>query len=260
MTLLGWSVVYVDAVQVFIRWLPVIGTIAKIQRPSHLPYLPLFIPVLKKYKVNRVSLDPGYMQTKDELKQWIFSLKKWVSVDVSLNLQTKTILVDVTPAFEVVFSRLTSAKRRAVRRAEKNNIVVTVSHDIDVLILTKSRAAGFLGGITTTGLRQLWKAFSPKNAAILLAFQQSSPIGGLLILFYNKTAYYWIAGATKKGKKLFAPTLLVFEALKLAHKKRCTFFDFIGVWDERLPKRYTNWFGFTKFKEGFGGKPVYYPI
>jgi lipid II:glycine glycyltransferase (peptidoglycan interpeptide bridge formation enzyme) len=67
-------------------------------------------------------------------------------------------------------------------------------------------------------------------------------------------------GATKKGKKLFAPTLLVWEALKVSKKRKMKYFDFIGVWDERTPRKNTEWKGFTKFKEGFGGKELYYPM
>ena len=90
--------------------------------------------------------------------------------------------------------------------------------------------------------------------------KQCSPIGGILLLFWDHTSYYWLVGATKKGKKLFAPTLLVWEALKLSKKRGVKRFDFIGVWDERLPCQNTEWKGFSKFKEGFGGKEMYYPI
>ena len=116
----------------------------------------------------------------------------------------------------------------------------------------------------------MWKLFSPKHAAILLAYTDHSSfnihhstfnvVGGILLIFWQKIAYYWVAGATKKGKKQFAPTLLVWEALKIAKKRGCTSFDFVGVYDERLPAYSRDWKGFTKFKEGFGGREVWYPI
>ena len=67
-------------------------------------------------------------------------------------------------------------------------------------------------------------------------------------------------GATKEGKKLFAPPLLVWEALKVSKQRKMKRFDFVGVWDERLPRGNDSWKGFTKFKEGFGGNQVHYPI
>jgi len=59
---------------------------------------------------------------------------------------------------------------------------------------------------------------------------------------------------------LFAPTLLVWEALKLAKNRGAKQFDFVGVWDERIPNKFHEWKGFTKFKEGFGGAAQYYPL
>ena len=59
---------------------------------------------------------------------------------------------------------------------------------------------------------------------------------------------------------MFAPTLLVWEALKLSKKHGAKQFDLVGVWDDRTPHKFHEWKGFTKFKEGFGGKIVYYSI
>ena len=117
------------------------------------------------------------------------------------------------------------------------------------------------GNITTHGIDRLWKLLYPNHATILLAkTHDNRVVAGILLLFWNNTAFYWIAGATHEGKKLFAPTLLVWHALKVGKKRKCALFDFIGVWDERKPKQSPEWKGFTKFKEGFGGKSIYYPI
>ena len=68
-----------------------------------------------------------------------------------------------------------------------------------------------------------------------------------------------MAAANREGKKSFAPTLLAWEALKFAKKQGCAIFDFEGVFDERFTTQSPAWKGFSKFKEGFGGKSVYYP-
>jgi len=102
---------------------------------------------------------------------------------------------------------------------------------------------------------------APDHATILLAYTDTHKlVGGILLVFWEKTAYYWIAGATKQGKKLFVPTILVWEALKAAKRRGAKQFDFVGVWDERKPNEHHDWLGFTKFKEGFGGVPFYYPL
>jgi len=118
-----------------------------------------------------------------------------------------------------------------------------------------------MGFITTTGIDKLWPLFAPDHASIALAYDKNQMVvGGVLLLHWDNMSYYWIAGATKYGKKLFAPTLLVWEAIRQSKKFKSNWFDFVGVWDERLPREHTEWKGFTKFKEGFGGNTVYYPI
>jgi len=254
--------VVIDGINIFFKRFPFAGTVAKIHRPEHLPSLEKLIPFLRTYGVRRLILEPIATARQSDVTAWCQRLPKSISLNRSPFLPTKTIRIDLTGDIENIFASFTEAKRRAVRRSLKLGVSVASSTDIDSLIRVKNASAGWFGFITTTGIRELWETFSPDHTAILLAYKGMSkkPIGGVLLLFWDSIAYYWIAGATKEGKKYFMPTLLAYEAMKLAKKKHARQFDFVGVWDERIPRENLSWKGFTKFKEGFGGKIRYYPL
>ncbi|KKS90119.1 MAG: hypothetical protein UV63_C0006G0022 [Microgenomates group bacterium GW2011_GWC1_43_11] len=282
---LRWTVVTLDGVNIFLKHIPFFGVLAKIQRPPTLPYIPKLILILQKHNVRNIILEPTIDTDPIKFQESLRSLSKFFNIHKEPFLPTKTLLVDLTQSEKDIFRACTEAKQRGVRRAQKHGVIVKESKSIKDLMHIKNKSAGFLGGITTYGIDKLWDLFSPNHATILLAYAPSSRplsrdlmstkkmpylrqladrhdniIGGVLLLFWDHIAYYWIAGATKNGKKLFAPTFLVWEALKLSKKRGNKQFDFVGVFDERSPKQFTSWHGFTKFKEGFGGKPLYYPI
>lgn len=264
-TSLGWTVITIDGIQVFFRHIPIAGVIAKIQRPGHLPFIPTLIPELKKHHVKTIAIEPIQNEDPAQFSSYVKTLRRWFRIYPSNFLPTKTIAVPLTGTEEQIFSRLSSAKRRAVRRAAKNHIQI-VPGSIDDLIGVKARSAGLFGGITTYGADRLYDVLGKQHTDILLAIleypekREREILGGVFLIHWNKTTFYWIAGATRKGKKLFAPTLLVWESFRKARAKKSVSFDFLGVWDERLPKENHSWLGFTKFKEGFGGVTLYYPI
>lgn len=260
---LKWNIVDIDTCQLFYRSIPFTGVFAKLQRPSHLPNIDKLTEIIHKLHIQKLAIEPSEHVTQNELTTYIEKLKTTkVTISHSPFLPTKTIRVDLCPTENEIFQSFSEAKRRAVRRAQKNNVTVSESHDINLLIQTKNRSAGFLGFITTFGITNLWKYFPRQYTGIVLAYtpNQKKPVGGILLIYWEQIAYYWIAGATKYGKKLFAPTLLVWEAMKVAKRHGCREFDFVGVWDERMPNENRSWLGFTKFKEGFGGKELYYPV
>jgi len=260
---LGWQVILYDGINIFIRSLSFMGTLAKIQRPSHLPDPLALTQFLKKHKVTKIVAEARHEERPDTFSHWYTILSKNFSMDRSSYLPTKTIVVDISDSLDVIFARFTPAKKRAIKKAIKNGIYITESNSITDLISIKNKSAGLFGFITTYGMEKLWPVFSKeKKAAIVLARSNRNDqiIGGILLLFWGDTAYYWITGTTKYGKKLFAPALLVWEAIRISKENDAKQFDFVGVWDERLPKEYDSWKGFTKFKEGFGGKILYYPI
>lgn len=256
-----WNVLHVDGIQMFYRHIPFVGGLLKIQRPIHLPKLAKLLPILKTHRVETVAIEPIQTQNVKSYTTWCKALGKHVRVNRSVYLPAKTIIVDLTSSEDSIFSRFSEAKRRAVRKAQKMGVVVEESGDIKNLIRVKNKSGGFFGFITTVGIDKLWGILAPRHATVLLAYSKNrSIIGGILLVFWEDTAFYWIAGATHEGKHVSAPTLLVWEALKVSKKIGAKFFDFVGVWDERTPHDHKDWLGFTKFKEGFGGSNVYYPV
>lgn len=260
-TSLGWVVINQAHQYYYLKRLPVVGALLKVQRITTLPDIQPFIELLKKERITRLAMEPDSRISTNDLSRWLQKIPKTTAISHDPFLPTKTIRVDLTTDENTVFHRFSEAKRRAVRRAKKNNVRVEIGQDIQNLIRIKNTSAGFLGFITTYGLNKLWSQFAPKHCDTLLAYTSDNKrIAGILLIYWQGIAYYWVAGATREGKHLFAPTLLVWEALKLAKNHGAKVLDFVGVWDERMPNQNHEWKGFTKFKEGFGGTDLYYPI
>lgn len=261
MTSLRWQTATIDGVLIYFRTFGLFGGLLKIHRPYKLPGIQRLIPIIKHNHLKTLVVEPTEYQNQQELDRWCKAISRYIKINTSPYLPTKTLRIDVTRDEKEIFRSFSEAKRRAVRRAAKLSVMVHSYDSIQDLISVKNKSAGFFGFITTTGIRELWKIFSPKHASILLARDgNKSIIGGVLLLHWNNVSYYWIAGSTKYGKKLFAPTLLVWEAIRESKRYHSKLFDFVGVWDERIPKKNTDWKGFTKFKEGFGGKTIFYPL
>lgn len=251
---IGWIVERVNNCQVFIRQFPIFGSLIKIQRPAlPIPFKKIE-KIAKKYRAFRIVIEPG-LKLKRKFRE--FGYKK----SNSPYLPPKTIHIDLTFSEKKIFKNFKESKRRGIKKAVKNGVLVKQSRDIESFIKLKSRQFFPLGFLIKKEIKALWQTFYPKNVCLLLAYKNKkiSPLAGILLLFHQKTSYYWLAVSTKIGKKLFAPSLLVWEAIKLSKKRGCRIFDFEGIYDPRFPQATKSWRGFTRFKKGFGGKEVEYP-
>lgn len=273
---LGWQAEKIDSAFVYLRHFPILGYFAKIPRPN-IPFdIPEILKFKKSRKIFRLKISP-FLESKD--KDYHKYRKQFLShrfkIDQSPFNPTTNYLIDLSQKEENILKNFSQAKRRGVRRAVKNGIVVVETTDLQSFIEIRKRQYFPIGFLITSEMTKLWKNFYPKNATLLLAYpaikihnlsqmqaiasiRYKKAIAGILLLMHDKIAYYWYASALEIGKKLFAPTLLVWEALKLAKKRGCKIFDFEGIYDDRFPKASASWKGFTKFKEGFGGKKVVY--
>lgn len=258
---LGWQAEKIDSNFIYLRKFPLLGVFAKMPRPN----LPLNINNIAKFKkihkIFKLKISP-FLETEDKnyqkLKNGLF--KHNFKIDNFPFNPTTNYLIYLSKAEKEIFNSFSEAKRRGVRRALKNNIIVKVSDDYSSFIKIRQHQYLPVWFLVKGDMQKLWETLYPQNAVLLLAYEMAGnkPVAGILLLIYDKTAYYWFASSLPIGKKLFAPTLLVWEALKHAKIRGCKIFDFEGIYDERFPKASETWKGFTKFKEGFGGKKVVY--
>lgn len=253
---IGWKTVLFNGKKVYLRKFPLVGYFAKCPRPGAPLSFSGFTEFLKNNNIFRFKIAPNipidsslYKQEKNKINGANFS------VDVNPFNPTTTIIVDLMRNEKEIFKSFSEAKRRGVRKAMKNNISILRSDNIDAFIKIRERQFYPLGILIKKEMQMLWQNFYPEKSDLLLAKTSSEKIvAGILLLYHNHTAYYWFASSLPLAKKLFAPTLLVWEAIKLAKQKNCRALDFEGVYDERFPKASQSWRGFTKFKEGFSEK------
>ncbi len=258
---LGWRTEKTDDAFVYLLRFPILGYFAKIPRPNMPINIKKILDLKKKRRIFRLKISPN-TETTDKnyhkYKEQFF--QNGFRIEQSPFNPTTNYLVDLRQKKEDIFRNFSEAKRRGVRRALKNKILVRESHDISAFIKIRQHQYLPVWFLVGGDMQKLWQLLYPKNASLLLAYDPSNnkPVAGILLLIYDTQAYYWFASSLPIGKKMFAPTLLVWEAIKHAKKRGCKIFDFEGIYDERFPKASRTWKGFTKFKEGFGGEKVVY--
>ncbi len=265
---LGWKVEKLDGIYIYLKKIPLLGWYAKLQRPSGIINLDKVVNQLSlKYKITSLLFEPLTTNPpKGHARPATFQQSN------SISLPSKTIQLDLSKAEQILLSEMKQKTRYNVRLTQKEkSIVIKRSTDISTFLrLWKSTAL-------TRGtwlpqqkeIRTIFESFG-KKAHLYMAFSNSKsvqyvntlykqPVAGLIVIDSPDTAYYLYAASTYGGKKLFAPTLLSWEAIREAKKRKLKIFDFDGIYDERFPRQTKAWRGFTKFKEGFGGKVVEFP-
>lgn len=251
MAKIGWQTKTLDGCQFFLRPVPLFGSIIKIQRSDLIP----FDQLDKLAKSNRgflVSAEPANEKLVPQLLQHGFQMNKGAMIP------SKTRQIDLSPSEQAILQSFNRTRKYKIGKAQRNNFEVKINGKIsDFVDLWTQNALkrGFWVPIKDQ-IRAMYEIFG-EDASLILAYQQENLIAGILLIIEGKTAHYFYAASNETGRKLCAPSLLTWEAMKLAKKKGCTIFDFEGIYDERFPQK--SWQGFSYFKESFGGYEVSYP-
>lgn len=245
---IGWQVEKIGDCHVFIRQLPLIGSIIKIQRPNSIPFKKID-ELAKRYRALFVKIEPIQQlsnKTMKRLKSHGFRQDSWPL------LPTKTIWIDLTKTANQLWKEMEKETRYCIKKAEKEDTVILRGDDIEKFYQNfKKYGKGYVP--KKQEFQALAKAFGRK--AILLSVDG---LAGTLILIADQTAYYYYAFSSPLGRKKFAQHLLIWEAIKLAKSLKCQIFDLEGIEDSRY-KVTRKWRGFSHFKKSFGGKEVEFP-
>lgn len=172
-------------------------------------------------------------------------------------------LIDLTPSEEELFSALHSKTRYNVRLAQKKGVVVEERTDDKAfkiylkLYFETTRRQDYFGH-NEAYHRQVWETLKKEGLArLLIATYKGTPLTAWMLLTFKDTLYYPYGGSSLKHKEVMANNLVAWEAIKIGKKLGLKRFDMWGALGPQ-PDKSDPWYGFHRFKEGYGGKLVEY--
>ena len=114
--LLGWNVEKIDKSYVFIRKIPIIGSVVKLQRPENLSnkVINQLSDIGKQYRAFQFSIEPLTIDHKSLIIAEGFKLSR------SPSLCTKTVQVDLTKSKDKLLSEMHHKTRYNIKKAKSN--------------------------------------------------------------------------------------------------------------------------------------------
>jgi len=251
---IGWSVDVVRGVYCYSRRFPFMPlSVTKIQRPQKRLSYDEVKTIVKKNRSILVYLEPVSNDDVDYYE------KNGFKTASSPMLPTKTIIIDLTLSQQKLLNLMHSKTRYNIGYEKAKKHTYSISNDSDSFAEMWQKEAKKRGMFISLKreIKALCKSFGD-NAEMLMAYRNTTLLGGVLLIHSKKVSYYMYAFSTDQGKKDFAPTGLVWQSLLRSKMRGSTSFDFEGVYDKRAPL--PAWKGFTRFKSGFGGKEIEYHL
>jgi lipid II:glycine glycyltransferase (peptidoglycan interpeptide bridge formation enzyme) len=232
MRLIGWQAERVPD-WLYIKKIPLLPwSIAKLQRAKNVDWERVK-RVIKKYWVIKVITEETIA-------------KKTIWVD--LRKSEKQLLAEMKPKTRY---NIGLARRKRVRIKVVSGKSILQTGLFNLLKQNASRLRIF-------GLPQKWfeaqvAAFKNKCFAVL-SYVDGELVAGVFYMTSKDACFYSYNGSTEMGRKLMAPSLCVWAGIREAKRRKLKVFDFEGIYDGSRSLR--RWKGFTKFKQGFGGKEI----
>lgn len=264
----GWTTEIVDGCVMRIRQLGPLGSIIKIQRPDSLP-IKKIERVAKKCRALFVKIEPIDNSQSSILNSQFYKLDAWPLTP------PRTAFIDLTKTEAELLKSFSKDTRQRLKKIRNSKIEIR-SFSFEFPAKGENILRNFYEIWQETGKRgrfyvpsykelmSLATAFG-ENALLLLAYSgdvesdQTAPLAGCLLLFFDGVAYYHHAASTKEGREVEAPYSVLWEAIKEAKRRGGQKLDLEGIFDPRFPSMFKKWLLFSTFKLKWGGEVVEYP-
>lgn len=199
-----------------------------------------------------IRVEPTFPLENAEIKA--LGLKKSKNINPAY-----TQILDLRPPKDEILAAMRQDKRNVYRNYTKKGLKIRLSKnpEKDLKILTDLLAktseknhfspheSAYLAAQLKTGFAKLY-----------LADYQEKSIAAAIVYDHNDIRYYAHAASDFEYRKLAAGTALVAQMIFDAKSAGAHSFDFWGVTASNSPR--DPWFGFTKFKQSFGGALITY--
>ncbi len=172
-------------------------------------------------------------------------------------------VLDITPTEEQLLKNMHSKTRYNLRLAEKRGVIVKEEVDDKALetylkLYFETTLRQGYHGHTKDYHRKVFHTLKEAGLArFLIAYYNKQPLTAWMLLNFKDTLYYPYGGSSDKNRDVMSSNLVAWEAIKLGKRLKLKQFD---MWGALGPDAASSdpWFGFHKFKQGYGGRLVEY--
>ncbi|OGE18015.1 hypothetical protein A3F00_03530 [Candidatus Daviesbacteria bacterium RIFCSPHIGHO2_12_FULL_37_11] len=172
-------------------------------------------------------------------------------------------IIDLTKSEEELLKNMHPKTRYNIKVAQKHGVKVEERTDDEAfelylkLYFETTKRQGYHGH-NENYHRKVWETLRNADMArFLIATYNEEPLTAWMLLNFQDTLYYPYGGSSKSHPEVMANNLVAWEAMKLGKKLGLKKFDMWGaLGPDADPK--DPWYGFHKFKQGYGGKLVEY--
>lgn len=171
-------------------------------------------------------------------------------------------VLDLNKDEEEILKGMRQRLRRALRKAEKNEIAVEKStnpEDIKEFYQIQLQTAGRHGFVAFSEdfFTKQFAAFAKNNEAVLYTAKYNGEVlAQNFMIFYGNEASYHYGVSSELGTKLSGAPLLHMEAMRDARKRGITRYNFWGIVGE--DETWHRFYGVSQFKRGFGVEELKY--
>ena len=174
-----------------------------------------------------------------------------------------TYLIDLTKTEDQLLESMHPKTRYNIRVANRYGVEVREQTDdkgfeiyLKLLFDTTKRQGFYLHNEKYH--RDLWKKLKSTGMIhIMLASYQNQVLSAFMIFNIKDRLFYPYGASLDTNRQVMAPTLLMWEVIRLGQKLKCKTFDMWGCLGPHA-KENENGYGFHRFKQGFGGQLVEY--
>lgn len=172
-------------------------------------------------------------------------------------------ILDLSPSEEELLKNMHQKTRYNIRLAEKKGVKVEIREDTAALktylklYFETTKRQGFFGHNENYHTK-VWETFlKTGQVKIALATYNNIPLTAWMLFIFKDVIYYAYGGSSNLHRDTMASNLVAWETIKLGKSLKLRYFDMWGaLGPDADPK--DSWYGFHKFKMGYGGRLVEY--
>jgi lipid II:glycine glycyltransferase (peptidoglycan interpeptide bridge formation enzyme) len=215
----------------------------------------------QKEKVIFIKIEPNVEKETQIKRVKELLLHKNIAQSPKPIFATHTFLIDLKKSEEELLKNMHPKTRYNIRLAQRHGVKVEEKDDqksLEIFLKLQSQTTKRHKFYThpDSYFRKMWKILKPqKMIHLLLASYKKEPLVTWMLFRFKDTIYYPYGGSAEIHKNLMASNLIAWEAIKLGKKLGCKVFDFWGALGEN-PNLKDPWYGFHRFKAGYGGKLI----